>query len=30
MYFRPGPGFSVLIIGLTLLFTGLAMAAARR
>ncbi|MET9852104.1 hypothetical protein ABZY57_03975 [Streptomyces sp. NPDC006450] len=28
MYFLPGPGFPVLIIGLSLLLTGLAMAAA--
>lgn len=30
MYFLPGPGFPVLIIGLTLLITGLAMTAGRR
>ena len=30
MYFLPGPGFPVLIIGLALLATGLAMTAARR
>ncbi|MCX4524400.1 hypothetical protein [Streptomyces sp. NPDC012746] len=30
MYFLPGPGFPILIIGLALLITGLAMTAAAR